>query len=116
MLAMMGFMMAKLHSNSVVETQNLIGYMAEISVPVSSTLPGEVIYVIGAKRSSSTARALVPGTAFKKGAKVMISDIHNGVMMVEPWTYPIYDGSDNASLIESDAVINTEVPNKIPES
>jgi hypothetical protein len=67
------------------KVQDLIGHMAEVSVPISPDRVGEVTYVIGSKRYTSPAKSTNPQTPLNKRTMVQICDIQNNIMFVEPW-------------------------------
>jgi membrane protein implicated in regulation of membrane protease activity len=101
MLWLVSFIFSKLHSSSLAIVENLIGHMAEVTVPIPAGKVGEITYIVESKRYTSAAKAVDPALAIAKGDRVMISDIENSVTYVEPWTDsfidPAYDGELNLS-------------------
>jgi len=83
-------MIAKMQVTSAARVEDLVGYMAEVTVPISGKLPGEITYVVGSKRYNSPAKAK-DGSELKKGSKVMISEVTPAVIIVEPWTDSFVD-------------------------
>jgi len=64
----------------------LIGQVAEVNIPFNDGATGEVTYVVKSKRYNAAARPFKPGTAFKRGSKVMIVDIkEDHTLLVEPY-------------------------------
>jgi membrane protein implicated in regulation of membrane protease activity len=82
----MHFLFAKTEISSLAVVEELIGTAATVTVPVTPGKVGEITYIVQSKRFTSPAKAFVPTSEFKKGSKVMISEIKDNVMYIEPWT------------------------------
>jgi membrane protein implicated in regulation of membrane protease activity len=78
------WMFRNMHSSSSASNDDIIGQTAEVNIPISLERPGEVIYVVHSKRYSSAAQLLNKGTELKRGAKVVIVDIKDHLVYVEP--------------------------------
>jgi hypothetical protein len=90
-LKMFSFIYNRFQSSSLLIVDNLIGHMAEVSVPISAGKVGEITYIFESKRFTSAARAETDNLSYKKGDKVMIARIENSVTFVEPWTDSFID-------------------------
>jgi hypothetical protein len=86
LLFVMHWMFAKMEVNSVAVVENLIGTFATVTLPVVKDRVGEITYVVESKRFTAPAKPLDAVTEFKRGAGVMISEIRNNIMYIEPWT------------------------------
>lgn len=92
-LRLLRWMVFKMNVSSVVRVNQLIGHPAEVLIPIQKGRVGEVTYVSGSTRLQAPARPARPDMEFKRGAKVMISDIKDGVVYVEPWDDIVLDNS-----------------------
>ncbi|HEY9867777.1 MAG TPA: hypothetical protein V6D08_01100 [Candidatus Obscuribacterales bacterium] len=92
-LSLLRWMMFKMNVSSVVRVNELIGHPAEVLIPIQKGRVGEVTYVSGSTRLQAPAKPARPDMEFKRGAKVMISDIKDGVVYVEPWDDILLDNS-----------------------
>jgi hypothetical protein len=79
--------------SSVVRVNELIGHPAEVLIPIQKGRVGEVTYISGSTRLQAPAKPATPDMEFKRGAKVMISDIKDGFVYVEPWDDILLDNS-----------------------
>jgi len=84
-MRVLGWMVRQMHVTSQPDTEDLIGQRADVTVPISPDSIGEVVYVIGLSRYNKSARAVNPEATFSQGSKVIISDVDNHVVLVEPW-------------------------------
>lgn len=84
-LRLLRWMILKMHVTSLVKVNELIGHSAEVLTPIQQGRTGEVTYVVGSTRLQAAAKPAKPGMEFKRGAKVMISDIRDTIFYVEPW-------------------------------
>jgi membrane protein implicated in regulation of membrane protease activity len=109
-MAFFGFMYTRFQSTSMSVVGDLIGHMAEVTVPVSAGKVGEITYIVESKRYTSSARAVNPAKSFNKGDKVMITNIENAVSYIEPWDDAFIDPQFDTE------VINVGDANKVPES
>jgi membrane protein implicated in regulation of membrane protease activity len=75
-------------SSSHMKTDEIIGHVAEVLVPIAENRPGEVTYVIQSKIYSSAARS--KGIAINKGTKVMIVETDGPTLFVEPYKETLY--------------------------
>ncbi|HEY9756921.1 MAG TPA: hypothetical protein V6C97_17275 [Oculatellaceae cyanobacterium] len=87
-------------SSSEARMEDLVGRMAEVTVPISAGKVGEITYIIKSKRYASPAKAIDPTQPLTKRTKVMISELQDHLMLVEPWTDsfidPNFDSPQNA--------------------
>lgn len=81
----MGWMIRQMHVTSQPDTADFIGQRADVTVPIESGEVGEVVFVVGLSRYNKSARAVNPEAHFEQGSKVIISDVENNVVLVEPW-------------------------------
>ncbi len=84
-LQLLRWMMFKMTANSVVRTEELVGQQAEVITPIAGSWMGEITYVAGSSRMQSRAKSTKPDMEFKRGDKVIICDITEGIAYVEPW-------------------------------
>jgi hypothetical protein len=75
----------KLYANASYKTEQIIGHIGEITVPISAGRTGEIIYLAGKVRSTAPARGKTPDTACPTSSRVMITDVEDGVFIVEPY-------------------------------
>lgn len=75
-------------SSSHMKTDEIIGHVAEVLVPIGENRPGEVTYVIQSKIYNSAARS--KGAAINKGTKVMIVETDGPTVFVEPYKETLY--------------------------
>ncbi len=80
------FISSRMQASSTVRVQDLIGHMAIVIIPIEPGHIGQVEYVSQSKRQTSAAKALSPDLSYEKGARVMISDLGEYFVYVEPWT------------------------------
>lgn len=89
----MNAMFARMYSSSAATEQELIGRMAEVTVPIPAGRTGEVTYVVSSKRYASPAKAKSPEQEIKKGTKVFICDHQPNFVLVDLWTDTFIDPS-----------------------
>lgn len=87
----LGWMIRQMNVTSQADVSDLIGQRADVTVPIQGGEVGEVVFVIGLSRYNKSARALNPETSFAQGSKVIISDIDDHVLLVEPWNELLLD-------------------------
>jgi len=75
-------------SSSHIRTDEIVGHIAEVLIPIAENRPGEVTYVIQSKIYNSAARS--KGIAIKKGTKVMIIETDGPTVFVEPYKETMY--------------------------
>lgn len=75
-------------SSSHMRTDEIIGHVAEVLVPIAENRPGEVTYIIQSKIYNSAARS--KGIAINKGTKVMIVETDGPTVFVEPYKETMY--------------------------
>lgn len=97
MLRLMRWMVFKMRVSSHVHVVDLVGMQAEVLTPIAGGKVGEVTYVAGSKRMSAAARSKSSGQEFRRGDRVMIADVLDGVLYVEPWQ-DIIIGEPSASV------------------
>jgi hypothetical protein len=115
-LQFFGFIYSKLQSSSLAVVENLIGQMADVTVPIPLGRTGEITYVVESKRITSAAKAFKPGGGFAKGDKVMIVSVENSIAYVEPWNEeeftqlepPEKDSTVTIKEVEKEVVPNQE--------
>lgn len=75
------------HGNVSTEAkiEDTIGQVGEIITPIHSGRAGEVTYVIGSKRYHSAAKPSKEGIEFKRGSKVLITEIKDHVVYVDEY-------------------------------
>lgn len=77
-------MTRRMHVSSSYTHEQVIGLQAEITVPIPAKGLGEVTYAASGIRDTAPARALQPQQTFRKGQRVLLSDVRDGVFYVEP--------------------------------
>ncbi len=82
---------ARMFSSSAATENDLIGHMAEVTVPITIGRTGEVTYIVSSKRYTSPARARNPELEIPKGTKVIIYDHPEKYVLVELWTDSFID-------------------------
>jgi membrane protein implicated in regulation of membrane protease activity len=80
-----------LGSSTEAKVADFVGRMAEVTIPIDVGKVGEVIYIINAKRYASAAKSIDPTVSFSKRSKVMIAEVRDHLIMVEPWTDSFID-------------------------
>lgn len=84
-LNFVGLIASRMYESHSFSTQDIIGLEAEVSVPVSATGMGEIIYTQGGTRHTSSARSTNAEVALARGAKAIICDVRDDVAYIEPW-------------------------------
>ncbi len=107
LLSAMSYITEKMFVTSGHNEAELIGHMAKVKVGIEPGGMGQIIYVIGSKRFLCPARAISENMQFKHGTRVMIADIRDHVMYIEPWV-------DEFIPDQTDEIIDLE-PKKIEE-
>jgi len=82
---------SRMYSSSAATENDLIGHMAEVTVPITIGRTGEVTYIVSSKRYTSPARAKNPELEIPKGTKVIIYDHLEKYVLVELWTDSFMD-------------------------
>lgn len=80
------FISSRMQASSTIRVRELIGHMAVVTIPIEPEHIGQIEYVAQSKRQTSAAKALTPEASFQKGARVMISELGEYFVYVEPWT------------------------------
>ena len=80
----LSLMVAKMHVSSEAREEDIIGQIATVCLSIKAGHVGEVTYVVGASLYNSPARARDNKTEFKKGSKVIICELRDNVVYVEP--------------------------------
>lgn len=83
---LMHFLSSRMQASSTVRVQDLIGHMAIVIIPIEPGHIGQIEYVSQSKRQTSAAKALSPEVSYEKGTRVMIADLGEYFLYVEPWT------------------------------
>lgn len=73
------------HVSTTSRVEECIGHAAEVCVAIQPGRTGEITYVLGSKRYNMPAKSNVTETEYKRGSKVLISDVRDGVVFVDPW-------------------------------
>jgi hypothetical protein len=101
-LNLMAFAFARAFSTSAVDTQDLVGRMAEVTIPITAGRTGEIQYVAQSKRFNSPARCRTAEQELKRGTKVMILETNEKCMIVDVWTDsfqdPNFDGKPQSQM------------------
>lgn len=77
-------------SSSHIRTEEIVGHIAEVLVPIAENRPGQVTYVMQSKIYNSVARSK-PGVSITKGTKVMIVETDGPTVYVEPYKDTAFD-------------------------
>ncbi|HEY9678279.1 MAG TPA: hypothetical protein V6C76_09735 [Drouetiella sp.] len=88
---LMDMFLANSFSSSAATEHDLIGHMAEVSVPISGGKTGEITYIVSSKRLTAPARAKDPTMEFKRGTKVIVTDHLANYALVDLWTDSFLD-------------------------
>lgn len=91
MIHVIAWLFENLGSSSEAKMADLVGRMAEVTLPIGEGKLGEVTYIVKSKRYSSPAKSVDPALALTKRSKVMISEVADYVVLVEPWTDSFID-------------------------
>lgn len=87
------------------EKQDLIGYPAEIALPVQEGQTGEITYTVGGVKYTGPARAADNQLNLPRFTKVMISDYKDFVFYVKPWGEDIWlDSGEEMPLLTKDSI------------
>ena len=73
------------HVSTTSRVEECIGHAAEVCVSIQPGRTGEVTYVLGSKRYNMPAKSTLADSEYKRGSKVLISDVRDGVVFVDPW-------------------------------
>jgi hypothetical protein len=84
-LGFLGWFITHMNQSVNFEEEYLIGSQAEVTVPIQGTRLGEITYAVAGRRYNASARAANPDAHFKGGAQVVIADIVDDVIVVEPF-------------------------------
>jgi len=90
------WMSRHLDVSSDLKMRDLVGQIAEVNIPFDDRSTGEVTYVVHSKLYNSPAKPFKTGT-FKRGSKVMIVEVQNSALLVEPYLDYQLDGSYSTS-------------------
>jgi hypothetical protein len=114
-LHMMGLMVSRMYSSASFRKDSLIGYEAEVTVSLEAGRTGEIACVARGPSYTISARCLRPDESFKRGDRVIISDIRDDIAYVEAWpedVLPLGDADiDDASLDSSQSRKQPQTPN-----
>ncbi|MCC7531124.1 MAG: hypothetical protein IT342_21635 [Candidatus Melainabacteria bacterium] len=84
-MMMLRWFVRQSHVSTTSRVEEAIGHAAEVCVSIQPGRTGEVTYVLGSKRYNMPAKSSVAESEYKRGAKVMITDVREGVVFVDPW-------------------------------
>lgn len=73
------------HVSTTSRVEECIGHAAEVCVSIQPGRTGEITYVLGSKRYNMPAKSNAAQSEYKRGSKVLISDVRDGVVFVDPW-------------------------------
>lgn len=73
------------HVSTTSRVEECIGHAAEVCVAIQPGRTGEITYVLGSKRYNMPAKMIAAEGEYKRGSKVLISDVRDGVVFVDPW-------------------------------
>lgn len=73
------------HVSTTSRVEECIGHAAEVCVSIQPGRTGEITYVLGSKRYNMPAKSSAAENEYKRGSKVLISDVRDGVVFVDPW-------------------------------
>jgi len=90
-LSAMSYAFARAYSSSAVDVQDLIGRVAEVTIPIPAGRTGEIQYIAGSKRFNSPAKCKNPEQELPRGSKVMILETGDKCMLVDLWTDSFQD-------------------------
>lgn len=85
MMFMLRWFVSQSHVSTTSRVEECIGQSAEVCVLIQPGRTGEVTYVLGSKRYNMPAKSNSADSVYKRGAKVIISDVREGVVFVDPW-------------------------------
>lgn len=85
MQKLLGLLAGKLESSALLSMEDAIGSLGEISVSIPEGRTGEVVFVLGQSKRNYSAKALDCETKIQRGTKVLIVDIEDNVVFVEPF-------------------------------
>lgn len=91
MTTVMNYAFSRMYSSSAATLEDVLGHMAEVTVPITHGRTGEVTYIVASKRYTSPARATTPDLEIKKGTKVIIAEKGEKFMLVDLWTDSFMD-------------------------
>jgi hypothetical protein len=81
----MRWMMKNLETSSISKVGDLVGQLAEVNIPFKDGSTGEVTYIVQSKRINSAAQPFKPGCEFKRGMQVLIVEVKDHMVLVEPY-------------------------------
>jgi hypothetical protein len=84
-LCLMGCMVSRMYSSTNFSKQSLIGALGELTISMPAGATGEVVVSTGSSRYTSPAKAHNPAQSLDRLAKVVVVDIRDGVLIVEPF-------------------------------
>ncbi len=85
MMFLLRWFVSQSHVSTTSRVEEAIGHEAEVCVSIQPGRTGEVTYVLGSKRYNMPAKSNVAESVYKRGAKVMIADVREGVVFVYEW-------------------------------
>lgn len=84
-MMMLRWFVRQSHVSTTSRVEEAIGHLAEVCVSIQPGRTGEVTYVLGSKRYNMPAKSNEKESEYKRGSKVMIADVRDGVVFVDPW-------------------------------
>lgn len=82
---------ARMYSSSAATEYDVLGHMAEVTVPIPAGRTGEVTYIVASKRYASPAKAKSPELEIKRGTKVFVCENKPDHVIVDLWTDTFID-------------------------
>ncbi len=84
-MMMLRWFVRQSHVSTTSRVEEAIGHAAEVCVSIQPGRTGEITYVLGSKRYNMPAKSVAADSEYKRGSKVMIADVREGVVFVDPW-------------------------------
>lgn len=80
----MSWITSRMFVTTVPKSEEIIGQVAEVCLPISAGSLGEVKYKVHSTHLNAPARSAQPDLDFERGAKVLIKDMRDNIAYVEP--------------------------------
>ncbi|HEY9790473.1 MAG TPA: hypothetical protein V6D22_08745 [Candidatus Obscuribacterales bacterium] len=112
-LHMMSTMSSRMYSSASFSKDSLIGYEAEVTVSLQAGRTGEIACIARGPSYTISARCLLPEGSFKRGDRVIISDIRDDIAYVERWPEDVLPLDDEAV---DDATLDSSQSRKQPQT
>jgi membrane protein implicated in regulation of membrane protease activity len=83
--SMFSLLLRRVHSSTSFREEQLIGSSAEVTVSIPPGRLGEITYVINGARHTAASKSTNANQGISTNTKVIIIDIVDGILYVEPW-------------------------------